>query len=495
MKNLASVLVLIFIALIFSLTLKGNFGNPSPDRIFNSLRTRGEPFELSPERGRYAITMALAQDKSIFLREDIAKFVVPDLGYYNNKYVAFFSPGVSILAWPFYVIGSKFGLAQVATFSVPAIFALFNLLLILKICGQLNINYRAGLIAAISFLFATPAFSYSVSFYQHQITTFLLLATISLLFARKNLLHFTLASFLVGISFWIDSQNPIFFMPIVAYAIYTVFDYAKEKGAFKVSFDIKYLLSVLGIILALGTYVVYSYFTFKTPFQLSGTTRGIKGFDSNNQPLVNTGEKSKDASKFFKPRFMIHGFATLTFNEDRGVIYYAPVLLIGLLGIPLLYSKQKEKALVILGTILFIFTLYSMWGDPYGGWAFGPRYLIPAFGFLSIFLAKAISEFFKKVWFKVLFLVLFSYSAFVNLLGALTTNQVPPKVEAVVLNMKWNYMLNWDMFNSGQTSSFLYKTYFIKYLSLFNYGLIILVAIISVVATLILFPIKDEKNK
>lgn len=486
-------LLMLFIISVFLLTLKGNSGNPSPFEIEDNLRKRGEPFELSPERGRYAQTQSLAEDHSFFLRKDIARYVTPDLGYIDGKFISLFSPGMSILAIPLYVIGAKFQIAQVVTFSLPVIFAILNFLLIIKISRKFNINLRSALIAGLAFLFATPAFAYSVSFYQHQTTTFLLLATTALLFSQRSLIKLTTAAFLVGFSFWIDSQNPIFFIPLIVFAVYRSFDIALVKGLSKINLQINRLLAITGFILVIGAYSLYSYFIFHKPFQLSGTAKSISSFDSYNEPVLKESSTKKDPTKFFNTRFMVHGTATLTFNQDRGIIYYAPIMFLGLLGIKTVFERKRKKAAVLLGTTLFIFTLYTMWGDPYGGWAFGPRYMIPVFGLISIFLAGAIANFGKKSWFKILLSILFIYSASINLLGALTTNQVPPKVEAVPLGLNWNYLLNWQMFTSGITSSFFYKTFASSFLSLYVYAGIILALIILVGVALIWFPQRKEK--
>lgn len=484
--------LVVFLSLIFLLTLKGNLGNPEPRHIEDDLRKRGEPFELSPERGRYALTQSLAEDGSVFLRKDIANYVTPDLGYIDGKFISLFSPGISLLATPLYLLGARFQAAQVTTFALPALFAIFNFLLIIKIAGYFNISLKSSVIAGLAFLFTTPAFAYSVSFYQHQTTTFLLLATAALLFSKRNLLKLTIATFLVGFSFWIDSQNPIFFIPLIVYAIYTSLKITTEEGISRVTFRLNHLFAVSGIILAIGGYSLYSFLVFNKPFQLSGTVGSVGSFNDKNEPVITETSKTKDPTRFFNTRAMVHGTATLTFNEDRGVIYYAPIMLLAFLGMKPMFENKRKKAAALLGTALFIFVLYTMWGDPYGGWAFGPRYMIPVFAFLSIFLAGALEAFGSNLKFKILLSILFIYGAAVNLLGALTTNQVPPKTEAIPLSLDWNYLLNWKLFVAGVTSSFFYKTFANSFVNLYTYAGIILGLILSLALGTIWFPKRKE---
>lgn len=488
MKNIPLIILTLFIAVIFTLTLKGNLGNPSPENILDNLRVRGQPFELSPERGRYALTSSLAEDKSFYLKKNIAEYVTPDLGYVDGKFIILFSPGVSILATPLYLLGQKIGAAQVLTFSLPVFFAIFNFLLIVKIAKQFRLSERNSFIAGLSFLFATTAFSYSISFYQHQITTFLLLATCALLFSKRTIIKLTLAAFLIGASFWIDSQNPIFFIPLIGYFIFRVFNFVKTGKSAKVIFHFKYLLTILGLVAALGSYSLYSYKVFHRPFQLGGTVGSAGSLSESIQSPIKPPEKKKVAVEFFNPRRMMNGTSILLFSTDRGVVLYAPIILLSLFGIKNLFEKEKQKAAVVGGIILFIFALYTMWGDPWGGWAFGPRYMVPVFGLSSIFLVSAIDAYWNKLWFKAILSLLFVYSVAINLLGALTTNQIPPKIEAIPLGMKWNYLLNWQMLISGQTSSFFYKSFLQNTIPVLLYSALIFAAIIVLGVFLVWHP-------
>lgn len=308
MKKAITFFFIAFISLIFIFTIKGNYGNPTPADIYNNMRVMGQPFELSPERGRYALTMALAQDHSFYLRQDIAKIVTPDLGFYKGKYMILVSPGISMLGVPFYIVGSWINMAQVFTFAMPAFFAILNFLLILKICEQLKISFRSAILAGLSYLFATTSFAYSVSYYQHQTTSFLLLAVTALIFAKKSVFRLSLAAFLVGFSFWVDSQNPIFFIPLVIYTAGTIIEFNKSSNLSKITINLKYLLAGFGIVLAIGAYSLYSILVFSAPFKLSGTLTSIKDFDQNNQPIIKTLAEKKDTSKFFNTRRITHGF-------------------------------------------------------------------------------------------------------------------------------------------------------------------------------------------
>src|SRR5437867_400724 len=124
MKQTLCVFFLVMVSAIFyALTLKGVYGNPVPHDIKNNLDQATKPLELSPERGRFALTMSLAEYHSFSLSRELADAVFPDVGYIDGKFYTYFVPGVSLLAVPFYLIGKQYYLAQVATFSIIPIFA------------------------------------------------------------------------------------------------------------------------------------------------------------------------------------------------------------------------------------------------------------------------------------------------------------------------------------------------------------------------------------
>jgi hypothetical protein len=71
----------------------------------------------------------------------------------------------------------------------------------------------------------------------------------------------------------------------------------------------------------------------------------------------------------------------LTFGEYRGLFFVSPVLLIAFLGM----TRMPRRPLALIGAILaiFFFAVASFKQWP-GGWAFGPRYVLPIVPLLAI---------------------------------------------------------------------------------------------------------------
>ena len=66
MKNTLIGLCIFFVGLAFYiLTLRGVYGNIKGSEIKNNLDQGAKPFELSPERGRFILTLSLAESNSL----------------------------------------------------------------------------------------------------------------------------------------------------------------------------------------------------------------------------------------------------------------------------------------------------------------------------------------------------------------------------------------------------------------------------------------------
>ena len=78
----------------------------------------------------------------------------------------------------------------------------------------------------------------------------------------------------------------------------------------------------------------------------------------------------------------------------RGLFFFSPILLIGILGFWRMFRKIgiRREALLFLTVFLGIFLPYSAWYSVTGGISFGPRFLIAAIPYLLIPAGFAISN-------------------------------------------------------------------------------------------------------
>jgi hypothetical protein len=244
-----------------------------------------------------------------------------------------------------------------------------------------------------------------------------------------------------------------------------------------------------------GLHIAHNQKEFGSWKRLSGSivsykTIKAKGLEGQPAPVIAQAisqiqDKKSNVVGFFTEENTSNSFGTLMFSKDRGLLFYGPIFIFGLLGMLLALGSITLEIAVLIALVLTNIFLYSSWGDPWGGWAYGTRYLIPSMSVLSLFAGLWFTKS-PKAWISRLVAIpLFAYSSAVALVGVLTTNAVPPRVEADYLHMKYNYLYNIDFLKAGKSGSFIFNTYLGKYLSLMQYleiiYVLVLVAFISVI--------------
>ncbi len=500
-KNVEKILLLFFCVFIFLLSIRGIAGNPKAEEL-NTPKWRNDgPFE---QTGRFALLYSVVEDHSFQFSLPLARFAAPDLAITNNgAYVSLFAPGVSFLAIPGYVIGKYFGIAQVGTFAVISLFAISNIFLIRAIAIKLGISSIAGTIGGLVFAFATPAFPYGVDLYQHHISTFLILFSIFSLLYFSDFVALFVVWFCFVTSIIVDYPNFLMMLPIGIYALTRVFVTKKTGRTLQIEINFLKFLTFSAVIFPLAFFLWFNNMSYGSPFRLSGAMERVMKIDTKGNPLNVKIDKDKTESvqdsftkqisvlRWFNPRLMINGFYIHFFSPDRGILRYTPVMFFGFVGGAIFIVKKRRFAILFAYIVSLNILIYSMWGDPWGGWAFGSRYLIPSYAILSIFIAYLISILSKKNLFLVVFFAVVSYSVAINTLGALTSSLNPPKIEADVLSreagyeFKYTYGRNIDFLNNQGSKSYIYNTYMGDFVSPWNYYIDITFFIIAVFAFLL----------
>src|SRR3989344_5546646 len=371
--------LVLFCAVVLALGLRGLPGNPTAEEL-NSLQWNDQgPLELSPERGRFALLYSVVENNSLQFSLPIARFTTPDLGLSpDGQYVSLFAPAVSFIAIPGYVIGKYFGASQVGAFAVIALFAIFNVLLIRAIAIRLGTDKIAAAIGALTFLFATPAFAYAVTLYQHHISLFIILLSVYILMRWNNFWSLSAVWFLLALSAAVDNPNVIFMVPIGLYAAAKMFIINKELAKINIRFRKKALVALIGALVPVILFLWFNQASHGDFLKLSGTLPSVKAIDAFGSPMTppladnpskafDPVQKGKSAIGFFQTRNLLNGFYIHLLSPDRGIVFYAPVILLGLLGFLFLLSANKTAGNILITVGGAVFLLYSMWGDPWGG--------------------------------------------------------------------------------------------------------------------------------
>lgn len=495
------------------LSINGNPGNLNLQILNNNNQPYTPPFALSPERGRFALTYSILEDKSFHFSLPVAKFALPDLGYKNGKYVSLFAPGVSFIIMPGYLIGKYFGLSQIGAFSIISLFAVFNIFLIYKILKELKIGTIPAVISSLMFVFATPAFTYAVNLYQHHISTFLILLSLYIMLKIHTARRLFFVSLLFAVSIPVDYPNLFLMFPIFVYTLFKTFTKATGNDKTKLSIKISAVLVLSGIIFPLVFFAWFNQKSYNDPWQFSGTVKTVREINSKALPVekaklslqnapgvLSKSIEGQSSITFFNSRNLLNGLYLHLFSPDRGVLFFTPVILLSLAGAYYLLKANNTTGIILISIAGINLILYSLWGDPWGGWAFGSRYLIPSYAISAIFAGFFLAKFSKKSFMLILFFALLSYSVYVNTSGALTTVAVPPQVEVLNLEKlsgvqeRFSFDRNIHMLENGKLNSFFYKTFFNKYINSLSYFYYISGSIIFVFAVLFLI-LRLHKNK
>ncbi|QQR77291.1 MAG: hypothetical protein IPJ67_04070 [Candidatus Moraniibacteriota bacterium] len=487
-RHFGGVLVFgIFLVFVLAISLRGLPGNPTADVLNTNQWKQEGPLELSPERGRFALLYSVMEDHSFFFSLPVARFVTPDLGLTSDgRYASLFAPTVSLLVAPGYIAGRWLGASQVGAFSVIAVFALLNALLVRSIAIRLGARPSAASLGAIAFLFGTPAFAYGTTLYQHHVSVFLFLISLFLLLRSNGWWSLAGIWFCIALSVSVDNPNFFLLAPLGIFAFSRIVSVSAGE---KLNFVVRPILIPTLLVLAvpMAGFLWYNATVNGGPTKLSGTLPAVTTISSDGQAMsrdltdisidsVDDGE-AKSAVGFFQTRDLLRGFSSHLVSPDRGVIFYAPVILFGIFGLVSLARKKGEYGVanVFVATVAVNLLLYSMWGDPWGGWAFGSRYLIPSYAILGIGVGIALTEWRKNFFFLGLFFAFLAYSISVNALGAITSSANPPQHEVLAIEAlsgkveKYTAERNWDYLHENGSKSFVYQVWANRHMSADQY--------------------------
>lgn len=496
------VLVAAVLIFLFALVIKGDKGDPIAFQSLHDARVEG-PFELTNSNSRYALTESIVMRGSFLFDDTQARFAAPDLVQHNGKFFSIFTPGISFIGVPFYLIGEYLGLPQLFTYFSTHLFALLNVFLIAFLTMKLGGKIYHGIMGGLIFLFGTNALSYALTFTQHHVSTSLVLLGILNALGKRTLFNNILFGAIFGIGILIDIPNTFLLLPVALYVLYKNFVVEKLIEKIKIGIKIGIIGLVIGLIPFLTLYGWYNYKTsgsyakiaqfigrsdYPTPIK-KAEVKDIKVEKNNPQPKL--------LSTPFDTRLQFNGLYILLLSNERGIFYYSPILLIGVLGlfIAARNKKYKDAGILVVSVVGMNIVLYSMFGDPWGGWAFGSRYLIPSNALLSAGIGIAVWRFVRNPIFIFAFFILLFYSVGIAFTGALTTNAIPSKGEAqnLITPIPYTYEYNFGFIDKNQSSSLIYNIFFKNLISLraFLYTLTIMfVLLVSCLYLMIFFKSK-----
>lgn len=377
--------------------------------------------------------------------------------YYIDK-----APGVSWLGVPVHEaiiasIGNKRPIPRyldvsmylVTVFAVAIPSALAGGMLFVLV-GILGLPTKARVALALAYGLGTLAFPYSTLFYGHQLAAALLLAAFVLMVRIRH-------QSVTGI---LKAPALVIIGLLLGYAVATEYPAAlvcAVLGIYAATFvrphgRLAWLavgMAIPGAALALYHNAAFGG-PFTLPYEFSTQVHRHLGFFM--------GIGLPDANTLYQ----------ILFSSYRGLFYSAPWLLLAIPGAVLLLRQRRfrAEALACIAIVVSFVWLNASLVDWEGGWAMGPRYMIPAIPFLAILTVGAweallrdptiTAEFPKNriskmptiFWLKLIALVLCFVAVGISMIGMLAGTAVTPLVSVGIKKPFEEFLYPW--FFSGK---------------------------------------------
>ena len=244
-------------------------------------------------------------------------------------------------------------------------------------------RWAPALLAALALAFGTTYFPFGTLLFDHNLTATLLFGAFFCLWRLRQKSHPLIFGMLAGLcagmaalTNYIAAGAGVF---LGLYALLATQPVTTDVRSWNWRAALHFTAGVLPIFLLLCGYNVVN---FHSPFKLAN--------DFQNPLFADT-----DAflGMFHMPRAYVAGLISV--SPYRGIFFLAPVLIMSLYGLTvwLLERKYAPEARLCLAIFGFFFFVNVCFNGYHGGFAAGPRYLVPGLPFLALPLIVAFLNF------------------------------------------------------------------------------------------------------
>ncbi|MDY7080231.1 MAG: hypothetical protein SXV54_25395 [Chloroflexota bacterium] len=320
----------------------------------------------------------------------------------------------------------RFAIAQVAlTFVVSALPSALLGALMYHLLRRFTARPWPCILAVLGYGLLTPAFAYAGAFYGHQLSAACLFGAFYLVFMGKEPLptgRLLGVGLLLGYSVVAEYPSALVVGVLFLYTFYRLAD--KRRIGW---------VMLTGALVAAG-WMAYNTAVFGAPLELGyshselWTEQHETGFMSLTLPHWEA----------------IWG---ITFSAFRGLFVLSPLLLLAMPGFVLWYrsGEHQPEFWVALTSVLAMFLFNSssiMW---WGGFAVGPRYLLPMLPFMALPIVFVFRELGERMWLRVSSIVLCAWSLIATWGLTLAGQAFPPDtLRNPLVEYAWP---NWQMGN------------------------------------------------
>ncbi len=381
---------------------------------------------------------------------DLNEFVASpsrEIPYYVTKvggrYLSSFPIGAPLTALPVYLlfslVGFQFKLVNLIFLEKlsAALIAAGSVVVFYSVLGHVTSKGKALILAAIYAFGCSTWTTSSQALWQHGASQlYVCLMFLGLMLARERPGFHALAGFSLGMAILSRPSNAVLW-PLVV--VLLVGEYLRRRQEYPAArLGRAMLIFHLPFLLPIGFMIFYHLSHYHTLlggyFQLIGE------------------------HKFLEQPHRLENLAGLLISPSRGLFIYSPIFLISLYGLYLAGREVKRHWFyfvvgLMVVAYMVVLTSYSKW---WGGWNFGPRYLTDMLPLLVLLCVRPLELLSKRVWFRVVFVVLAFWSVGVQAIGAFYEDNGWNWLSGVDYNeaARWDWKNNQLLFCLTQGRSF-----------------------------------------
>lgn len=271
--------------------------------------------------------------------------------------------------------GATLGTSGLATALAGAILS--------RLAARLGCGPRRSMLVGLAYGLATPAYVYATLAYGHQVAAFGLLGSFALLSdrGRRPWLRAGGAGFLLAAAAVVELQVGPVSAILAAYLAAQVAAGlwpSRALGAFA--------LGAAGPTLAL---LAYNTLAFGSPTDMGYFHERLELFSAVHSSRNPLGLRLPDGSIVPK----------LLWGRSRGLILYAPILLLGPPGLVALLTRRRwGTATIAVSACVAVFLVNLSYPNWDGGWCTGPRLLVPLLPFAMLPVAGLLAADRRWAW-------------------------------------------------------------------------------------------------
>jgi len=338
---------------------------------------------------RFGLIFAIVQEGRLTIDtyQDREGTATGDKAYFNGHFYSDKAIGPSVVGAifyvPFYWMQRIFNHPSQATVKMILTFLVIGLpsaiagSLIYILCLYLSGSRSRSFIVTMAIALGTMYLPYSIIFFSHQFSSSLLFGAFFMIFFLKEKpeigknWYLFLIGFLLGWALISEYPTVAIILALIAYYFSIVWRNHTYRHFRSIVLpllggSIPVLLLLLYNKLCFGNFLTIGYTNLSNPYFGSAMGQGVMGIHWPDLRVL----------------------YYMTVHPTMGIFWESPVLLLSFIGAAFMFLDRRYRseailAMWVIGSYLVIMSGYYLW---WGGWALGPRHIIPILPFFCIFL-------------------------------------------------------------------------------------------------------------